>query len=197
MSGVGPAPPLLSDRKSTRRADSMSGENVGSVGPPLNCKRLELGEAIVRVNVSRPPSDRGIHKGPRSSIFGERFHQSQCDSRGQQELEHSCGVMPASWAHLRTQWSTALGGLSRFQHAEQIGRPCYSTPPRLRLAVCYAQALVLFHAVVFHVILLHFVLLGLFRLLALHFVLAHVVFHLVLLGLVLFHAVGGLCGRNR
>src|ERR1700746_2018332 len=79
--------------------------------------------------------------------------------------------------------------------------------PRLRLAVCYAQALVLFHAVVFHVILLHFVLLGLFRLLALHFVLAHivflslilahVVFHLVLLGLVLFHALGGLRGRNR
>src|ERR1700757_4492228 len=27
--------------------------------------------------------------------------------------------------------------------------------PRLRLAVCYAQALVLFHAVVFHIILLH------------------------------------------
>lgn len=90
--------------------------------------------------------------------------------------------------------------------------------PRLRLAVCYVQTLVLFHAVVFHVvmlrvlafshvILLHFVLLGLFRLLALHFVLvhivflslilAHVVFHLVLLGLVLFHAVGGLRGRNR
>jgi hypothetical protein len=44
---------------------------------------------------------------------------------GRQELEHSCGVMPASWAHLRTQWSTALGGLSRFQHAEPIGRPCH------------------------------------------------------------------------
>ena len=53
----------------------------------------------------------------------------------------------------------------------------------------------------------HFVLLGLFRLLALHFVLAHivflslilahVVFHLALLGLVLFHALGGLRGRNR
>jgi hypothetical protein len=79
--------------------------------------------------------------------------------------------------------------------------------PRLGLAVCYAQALVLFHAVVFHVILLHFVFLGLFRLLALHFVLAHivflslilahVVFHLVLLGLVLFHALGGSRGRNR
>jgi len=63
----------------------MSGENVGPVGPPLNCKRLEIRRSNSPRKCIRPPSDRRIHKGAWSSTSGERFHQYR-DSRGQQEL---------------------------------------------------------------------------------------------------------------
>ena len=118
-------------------------------------------------------------------------------------------------AHLGAQWSTALAGVSRFQNAEQIWRPCHNTA-RLRLdhvlctstssvtgcRFCEALCSRLYFLSSFFILsflaffafspftssLTHIVFLGLIR--------ARVVFHRVLLGLVLFHAIGGLHGGS-
>jgi hypothetical protein len=82
----------------------MSGENVGPVGPPLNCKRLEIGRSKVRVNVSRPPSDRGIIRDASKSRAFLWCHASLVGSPSNAMVDRVGGIVavPAR----RTNWTT-------------------------------------------------------------------------------------------